>query len=248
MQRVEERQIDSPSVPLLVATALCGAVASARRAVSLGAISTAQVRACTVLLAVLCAWIIASSTLAVSGAYLDDRALRALPLLCGFLVPVGIVAASLWFSPVLRSGVLAIIESLPLSWLIGTQAIRVTAIGTIVKYLDGELPGHFILPVGVPDFAVGLTALPMAWWASRNLERAKSSLIVWNLFGASIFLSAGILMHVSMPGPVQFFTSGPTTHTLFEFPLALVPTFLVPCFVGLHLACIWRLIEHGIPR
>ena len=238
----EESKIDSPSVPFLVATALCVLVASGRRALSLGAISTSEVRACSILLTVLCAWIVASSTLAVSGVYLNDRALKALPLLCGFLVPVSIVAGAMWFNPVLRLGILAVVESLPLSWLIGVQAIRITAIGTIIKYLDGDLPGHFILPVGVPDFVVGLTALPMAWWASRNLSRAKTSLIVWNLVGASIFLSAGILMHVSMPGPVQFFTSGPTTHTLFEFPLALVPTFLVPCFVGTHLACLWRLV------
>ena len=238
-------EIDSPSVPFLVAIALCALVASGRRARSLGAISTSEVRACSILLAVLCVWIVASSALAVSGVYLDERTLRFLPLLCGFLVPVGIVAAALWFDPVLRSGVLGIVKSLPLSWLVGAQAIRITAIGTIIKYLDGDLPGHFILPVGVPDFAVGLTALPMAWWASRNPAGARSSLIVWNLVGASIFLAAGILMHVSMPGPVQLFTSGPTTQTLFEFPLALVPTFLVPCFVGLHSACLWRLIRCG---
>ena len=193
----------------------------------------------------MCTWIVASSTLAVSGAYLNERVLKVLPLLCGFLVPVSMVTAGLWFNPVLRSGIFSIVESLPLSWLIGVHAIRITAIGTIIKYLDGDLPGHFILPVGVPDFAVGLTALPMAWWASRNLASAKTSLIVWNLIGASIFLSAGILMHVSMPGPVQFFTSGPTTQTLFEFPLALVPTFLVPCFVGTHLACLWKLFARA---
>lgn len=238
-------KFDSPSVPFLVATALCALVASGRRARSLGTISTSEVRACSILLAVLCAWIVASSTLAISRVYLDERALRVLPLLCGFLVPVSIVAAALRFDPMLRSGVLSIVESLPLSWLIGVQAIRITAIGTIIKYLNGDLPGHFILPVGVPDFAVGLTALPMAWWASRNPASARSSLIVWNLIGASIFLSAGILMHVSMPGPVQLFTSGPTTQTLFEFPLVLVPTFLVPCFVGLHLACLWRLVARG---
>ena len=191
------------------------------------------------------AWVVVSSTLAIFGVYLDERALRALPLLCGFLVPIGIVAAALRFDPVLRSGVLSILGSLPLSWLVAAQAIRITAIGTILKYLDGDLPGHFILPVGVPDLAVGLTALPMARWAARNPASARPSLIAWNVIGASIFLSAGVLMHVSMPGPVQFFTSGPTTQTLFEFPLALVPTFLVPCFVGLHMACLWRLIARA---
>jgi hypothetical protein len=225
----------------LVATALCALVASGRRARSLGAISDPEARACSIVLGVLCGWITASSILAVSGAYLSQGALRVLPLLCGFLVPVSIVAVALRFSLLFRSGVLGIIASLPLSWLIGVQAIRITALGTIIKYLHGDLPGHFILPVGVPDLAVGLTAMPMAWWASRRPGSARSSLIVWNLAGASIFLPAGILMHVSMPGPVQLFTSGPTTQTLFEFPLALVPTFLVPCFVGLHVACLWRL-------
>ena len=232
-------------MPFLVAAALCALVASGWRAQSLGAISTSEVRACSILFAVLCVWIVASSALAISGVYLNEQALRFLPLLCGFLVPISIVAAALWLSPVLRSGTLGIIESLPLSWLIGVQAIRITAIGTILKYLAGELPGHFILPVGVPDFAVGMTALPMAWWATRNPSSARLSLIVWNLAGASIFISAGILMHVSMPGPIQFFTSGPTTQSLFEFPLALVPTFLVPCFVGVHLACLWKLIARA---
>jgi hypothetical protein len=239
-------EIDSPSVPFLVATALCALVASGRRARSLGAISGSEARACSILLGVLCAWIIASGILAFSGSYLSQGALRVLPLLCGFLVPVSIVAAALRVDLVLRSGILGIIESLPLSWLIAVQAIRITALGTIVKYLHGDLPGHFILPVGVPDFAVGLTAIPMAWWDWRSPARARSSLIVWNLAGASIFLPAGILMHVSMPGPVQIFTSGPTTQTLFEFPLALVPTFLVPCFVGLHLACLCRLSTRAV--
>lgn len=232
-------------MPFLVAIALGAIIASGRRAQSLAAISAPQVRACSILLAVLCGWIGVSSTLAINGFYLDERALKVLPLLCGFLVPVGIVAVAMWFSPVLRSGILAIIESQPLRWLVAAQAIRITAIGTIIKYVDGDLPGHFILPVGVPDFAIGLSALPMAWWASHDLAKAKSSLIVWNILGASIFIAAGILMHVSMPGPVQFVTSGPTTQTLFQFPLALVPTFLVPCFVGIHLACLWRLIARA---
>jgi hypothetical protein len=211
------------------------------RARALGAISPSEARACSTLLAILVAWIAVSGSLAARGVYLDERALCVLPLLVGFLVPTSIVAASLWFAPVLRSGVLGVVESLPLTWLVGAQAIRITAIGTILKYLHGELPAHFILPVGIPDFVVGLSALPMAWWAARNPTGARSSLIAWNVVGVAIFLAAGILMHVSMPGPIQFFTSGPTTRSIFEFPLALVPTFLVPCFVGLHAACLWRL-------
>jgi hypothetical protein len=190
---------------------------------------------------VLFAWIVVSGALALNGAYLHPTALRFLPLLCGFLVPTLLVIAALWLAPHLRTGVGGVIDSIPLPWLVGVQAIRISAFGTIVKYFEGELPGHFIGLVAVPDFLVGLTALPLAAWLARDPAQARRSLIVWNVFGSAIFLGAGILLHVSMPGPVQLYTSGPTTEAIFRFPMALVPTFLVPCFVGVHATCLWRL-------
>jgi len=233
--------MEAPSVPLLVGITSGALVGALWRASARGVVSAEESRACAQLLGVLFTWILVSGALALNGTYLHPTALRFLPLLCGFLVPTLLVIVALWLSPRLRSGVVGVIDSIPLRLLVGVQAIRISALGTIVKYLEGELPGHFIGPVAVPDLLVGLTALPMAVWLTRDPAHARRSLIVWNVFGAAIFVGAGILLHVSMPGPVQFFTSGPTTEAIFHFPMVLVPTFLVPCFVGVHAACLWRL-------
>jgi hypothetical protein len=182
--------------------------------------------------------------LAIRGTYLDPQALRFLPLLVGFLVPTTLVAVSLWRSDELRAACRKVVMWLPLGWLIGVQGIRVTALGTIVKYVNGELPAHFILPVGVPDFLVGLSAAPLALWAAPRAASWRTPLVIWNLLGILLFLYAGFALHFSVQTPIQLFTSGPTTEAVFQFPLALVPTFLAPFFVAVHAATLWRLGPH----
>ena len=237
--------MDSPSVPFLVAIAFGLCMVAVRRARVRGAIERGEEHACWIVLGVLAGWVLASAILAARGVYLHPQALRFLPLLCGFLVPTALVAGCVWRWPTFRRAIARVLASLPLAWLVAVQAIRLTAIGTILQYASGKLPAHFILPVAVPDFLVGATALPMAVLAARNPDRARRGLVAWNLAGSSIFLLAGLLLHVSMPGPIQLFSSGPTTESVFRFPLALVPTFLVPFFVGVHGACLWRLYRRA---
>ena len=57
--------------------------------------------------------------------------------------------------------------------------------------------------------------------------RILSSSEVRACVGALIFAYAGLALHFSMPGPLQFFTSEPTTASIFRFPLALVLAFVV---------------------
>jgi NAD(P)-dependent dehydrogenase (short-subunit alcohol dehydrogenase family) len=49
-----------------------------------------------------------------------------------------------------------------------------------------------------------------------------------------------------MPGPIHFFSGGPTTADAFAFPLALVPTFVVPILILTHLASLWKLWTTGL--
>ena len=186
-------------------------------------------------------WVLASSALGLAGVYLHPVALNFLPLLAGFLVPTLFVVALLWQYRSFHSAVRSLILSVPLSWLLGVHCLRITALGSILKYLDGELPAHFILPVAVPDFLVGLSALPLALWVSPEKPLGRWFLTAWNLAGSLVFVYAGLALHFSVSGPLQLFTSGPTTESIFRFPLVLVPTFLVPFFVGLHAATLWRL-------
>lgn len=217
---------------------MASAVIRARKA---GLLVHAEYTACWAFLLIVTAWAIASGWAAAAGFYFTPWALSALPLLVGFSIPVLLAVASLLVVPQLRSAASKVVESLPVRWLVSVHALRITALGTIAKYLNGELPGHFILPVGFPDFAIGLTALPLALWASPRSAAGRRLLIGWSVFGAAIFVYAGFALHFSVPTPIQVFFSGPTTEEIFLFPLALVPTFLVPFFIGLHLAVLWKL-------
>jgi hypothetical protein len=216
-------------------------VATFWRARSAGVLDREQARVCFVVLGALACWVAASSALAIRGTYIDPWVLQFLPLLVGFLVPTTFVAVCLLRLRTFRMACRRVIAWLPIRWLVGVQAIRITALGTILKYLDGELPAHFILPVGVPDFLIGLTALPLAIWVAPKASRWSGSLAVWNVLGCLIFAYAGLALHFSVPTPIQLFTSGPTTESIFRFPLALVPTVLVPFFIAVHAATLWRL-------
>ncbi len=44
------------------------------------------------------------------------------------------------------------------------------------------------------------------------------------------------------PGPAQVFHTTPTSELVTRFPLALVPTFLVPLALTLHVISLWQLL------
>jgi hypothetical protein len=71
------------------------------------------------------------------------------------------------------------------------------------------------------------------------------NILGWNILGIAVFLLAPLLMHLSMPGPMQVYFTGPTTEEVFLFPMALVPTFMAPMLILLHVAAIWKLLSES---
>ena len=47
---------------------------------------------------------------------------------------------------------------------------------------------------------------------------------------------------MTSPGPTQVFATAPTSELMTHFPLALVPTFLVPLAFTLHVISLWQLL------
>ena len=47
---------------------------------------------------------------------------------------------------------------------------------------------------------------------------------------------------MTSPGPTQVFESAPTSELMTHFPMALVPTFLVPLAFALHVISLWQLL------
>ena len=196
------------------------------------------------LMVLLCCWCVASGYLAYTGAYTSERFLNALPGLWLPLVPIALAILPIAFIPLLRTGILKSAQATPRPWFAYLQALRISALGTAIKTLQGAFPVAFEVFVGIPDLLFGLSAL----WIAHALRRGRisdRSWIIWNAVGAAIILISGlIVINMSLPGPFAVFTKPPTFLVAFAFPLALAPTATVPLFVLYNALAIIVTLRH----
>jgi hypothetical protein len=218
----------------------------ARRAARLGAITRTGQSLINSLLAAWVIWALASAALALYGTYQSAWFLNSWPTLWVTMIPVILVMGPLAYSNTARATLFDLIDATPLSWIIGFQALRILAIGGIAKAINGEFSRYFGLYIGVPDFIFGLSALLMAWLVYRN-KIGGGIVASWNLIGAMIIVPGGlVLIQMGLPGPWHVFTASPTIVTIFEFPMALAPTVVVPIFVLLNTLVALHLIRRSL--
>lgn len=187
----------------------------------------------------LTAWGVTSVYLALNGTYTSASFYAVMPGLWWPMIPAVITVVHLAL-PSFRTALFAVVSQNSRA-LICIQALRIAAIGGVVKGFNGVLPPSFALPVGIPDMVFGLSALaltvlwPKEGWAPRTL-------IAWNLIGLGVILPAPLLMQLGLPGPFHVFTSSPDARALFEYPMVLAPTLVVPLFITLnaiHATVLW---------
>ena len=105
---------------------------------------------------------------------------------------------------------------------------------------DGQMPALWALPAGIGDIVVGALAFPVASGVETPGGRGRA--IFFNFFGLLDLIVAVGLGITTSPGPAQVFHTTPTSQLVTHFPLALVPTFLVPLAFMLHIVSLWQLI------
>ena len=109
--------------------------------------------------------------------------------------------------------------------LVAFQTCRVVALVVLVAYAGEALPGWLALPIGVGDTALGVAA---PWVARRARAGAGvAALRSWNLIGAAIAC-------FTMAAPLA--SAHATGYFFSLYPLVLLPTFLAPAWLLLHLA------------
>jgi hypothetical protein len=105
---------------------------------------------------------------------------------------------------------------------------------------NGQMPALWALPAGIGDVIVGAMA---PWIAGRvDTPQGRRSAIIFNLFGMADLVVAVGLGVMTSPGPAQVFHTTPTSELATRFPLALVPTFLVPLAFVLHVISLSQLL------
>ena len=179
-------------------------------------------------------WFAAAVALAWLGVYrgAEDR-VPVIPL--GILVPILIGAWLIWRSPI----VARVIDAVPQQSLVGVQLYRALGVIFLVLYAAHKLPGLFAWPAGLGDVLVGLSAPLIALAYARNPE--TGAVWAWNVLGIADLIVAVATGFGTSPSPVQLFALDAPNELISAFPLVLVPTFLVPISILLHLASLTKL-------
>jgi hypothetical protein len=198
--------------------------------------------------AIVVAWIVCMLTWLALVIYQGKRGFflkhsERLSNLIGVIVVVAFAVALFASTESGRQGLLNAARNTSDMQLISMHILRLLGIGAIVKFLQRELPLHFIILGSLPDILFAVSAVALAvLCASGPLDH--NLLIGWHLIGFSAFLGAGISMFFSVPSPLRIFRTNPDTSIVFRFPMLLAPTFTVPLFMIAHLFALVKLFSN----
>ena len=181
-------------------------------------------------------WLGIAFALGVSGVY--RGASDQIPTIqYGILVPILIGSMFIMRS----SSVARVIEAVPQKWLIGIQVYRALGMIFLILYGAGKMPGLFAWPAGIGDVLVGGLAPVVAIAYARGPEKNGDLVWVWNILGLidlSVAVASGM---VTAPSPIQQFAFELPNELISVFPLVLIPIYVVPLSVLLHLASLTKL-------
>jgi hypothetical protein len=183
---------------------------------------------------VLAGWAVVTALLARRGFFQPPDLSSPPPVGIALGLALAVLAVCLLISPSLR-GLLTNQRHLIL-----LNLWRLVGVVFLVLMANGQMPALWALPAGIGDVIVGATAP----WIGRQLEtrEGKRRAIVFTLFGMADLVVAVGLGVMTSPGPAHVFRTTPTSELATRFPLALVPTFLVPLAFILHVISLWQLL------
>jgi len=184
----------------------------------------------------LVAWFFAALLLSWFGFYRGAPS-RIPTIQYGVLIPIMVGVALFWQWRTLRR----VIEAVPQEWIVSVQVYRALGLIFLVLYAGGRLPGVFAWPAGVGDVIVGLLAPAVGIAYARRSRNAAGLLRAWNLFGIGDLIVAVATGFLTSPSPLHMLAFGAPNELISVFPLAMVPVFLVPLSVLLHLASLKKL-------
>jgi hypothetical protein len=155
----------------------------------------------------------------------------------GIVVPILIGVLLIWRWP----AVSRLIDAVPRPWVIAVQFYRVEGVTFLILYAFNLLPGLFALPAGVGDITVGLLALAIGIRASGARQLRSRTVLRWNLFGLADLVIALTTGFLTSPSAFQKFAFDQPNKLISMFPLVLIPTFLVPLAILLHIISLVQL-------
>ena len=122
-------------------------------------------------------------------------------------------------------------RTVDLRWLVLLHLTRFVGFYFFLLCSRGELPFAFAAPAGSGDIVVAaLAVLLLALSGARNWNM----LVIWNTIGLTDIL---FVVLTALRLGLEDWRS---MHALREWPLSLLPTFLVPLIIVSHVLIFWR--------
>ncbi|MCK6627890.1 MAG: hypothetical protein L6R45_22270 [Anaerolineae bacterium] len=148
----------------------------------------------------------------------------------------------LFFSPTFRK----VIDATPQHWMINIQVFRILGCIFLILSTQQILPSVFAIQAGWGDFLTGLAAPIVAYLYFSKKPWSNWMVLVWNLFGLGDLMLALTLGFLTSPGQFQRLAIDfPFTEfgQMGAFPLILIPAYLVPFFILLHIYSLRQLFK-----
>ncbi len=187
---------------------------------------------------VLALWYAAVFALGAAGAFVGAAGSPPIAIGLGATVPIAAFLLAYRVSPAFRAAVLGA----DLRLVAAVHGWRLGGFAFLALYANGLLPGLFAWPAALGDMAVALGAPWIAVRLSRDPAFAGSrGFVTWNLLGILdlvVAVTTGTLSSGAVPGLVPV-----TTAVMSRLPLVLIPAFLVPLFVVLHLTALFQALR-----
>jgi hypothetical protein len=187
--------------------------------------------------AILAGWFVIVVILAATQALGYEHGTGAPGLGLAVAAPIALMWVALMRVPSLRSA----IDVAPLPVLIGVHVLRVLGASFLILMGSNRLPAPFAPVAGWGDIVAGVAAAPVAWLVYRQAKGWQTALLAWNLFGLTDLVVALTLGVLSSPGPLRRIFAEPGTGLMTSLPWLLIPGFLVPLLITIHLAIFYRL-------
>jgi hypothetical protein len=183
---------------------------------------------------VLVVWLAVVIFLGAQGAFVSPIGTPPIPIAIGVAAPLIVFFVAFWLSRAFRR----FVTNADIRLVAALEAWRWAGFGFISLYAYGVLPGRFAWPAGLGDMAIGFTAPWIVLALVRRPSFVASRLfVIWNLLGILDLVAAvgnAALIQSQATGAVGEATAAPMA----QLPLLLIPAYLVPLFVMLHVTAL----------
>lgn len=124
----------------------------------------------------------------------------------------------------------------------GLQSFRILGGIFLIGWAFGDIPWIFAIPAGFGDILAGILGFQAMRAVQRGAANARRKVIIANVVGISDFavaLGTGLITSDT----IYQLMGQDAPNIVGEYPLVMIPAFLVPLFLGAHLLSVQRLMR-----